>query len=153
MSELSLLRLAPAALLAGLAGTAVMTLGQALEQKLTGREDSRTPAKGVERATGVEPDTDRGEERLSTLTHWTYGTALGAGLLALREVDEPARAALFFGGVWGLALVLESFANPDQPATEWSAAALATDVGHHIVYAGAAAAVFALAERALSRQD
>lgn len=151
--EQSLLRDVPAALLAGLAGTAAITLSQMLEQKLSGREESRTPAKGAERATGVEPESDAAEARLSNVTHWAYGTGLGASLVALRRVDEPARSALFFAGVWGLALALESFANPEEPVTEWGAQALATDLGHHIVYAGAATLAFALLQRATARDD
>lgn len=151
--DVDLARDLPLALLAGLAGTAAMTLGQKVEQAFTQREDSRTPAKGVERATGVEPEDDASEARLSNATHWTYGTALGAGLLALRGLDEPARTGAFLAGVWGLALALESFANPDEPATEWSAQALATDFGHHLVYAGAATLGYGLLRRGAGRHD
>lgn len=130
-----------------------MTLGQLLEQKFTGREASRTPARGFERATGMEPEDDASEERLSYATHWAYGTSLGPGLLVLRQVDEPARTALFFAGVWSLALALESFANPDEPVTQWGARALAVDLGHHVIYAGATSLAFALLQRATGRDD
>lgn len=144
------LRSVASALAAGLAGTATMTLAQMIEQSVTGREDSQLPAKGVERATGVEPATGQGEKQLSTATHWLFGTSLGTGLLLVKGLDEPARTAAFFVGAWSLGMALSSFANPDEPVTEWTAAQFATDGLHHLVYATAATLAFRGIESALA---
>lgn len=125
----------PVALLAGMAATAAMTLGQMIEQRFTDREESRTPAQGIERATGVEPATDEGESQLNNAAHWLYGTAVGLTLLSAQNLSEPARTASLFAGIWGLGVAMESFANPDAPVTQWTARQIGIDGLHHLVYA------------------
>jgi len=133
------LTVVPTGLLAGLAGTAVMTAGQTVEMRLTGREASTDPAKAVENLTGEEPRDAQGEQALSTAAHFAYGTVLGLTLGLLRDVKEPARTGAFFVGAWGLGVLIETWLHPDQPPPKWNAQQLATDIGHHLVYAVTAA--------------
>lgn len=65
-------------LFAGLAGTAVMTVSSTLEANLSGRGPSSTPADAISAALRVRPEGETGEQRLSTVAHWGYGTAWGA---------------------------------------------------------------------------
>jgi len=145
MAETALLSF-PKGLVAGLAGTAVMTAGQKIEMRLTGREGSADPAKAVADLTGEQPENDRQEQSLATAVHFAYGTALGAGLGLLKAVKEPARTAAFFAAAWGMGALVETWLHPDRPPTRWTAQQLATDIGHHLVYAVATG----LAYRALS---
>jgi hypothetical protein len=137
-------------LLAGLAGTIVMTLGQKLEMRLTGREGSDDPAEAVEDLTGEKVEDQRQKQALTNAVHFAYGTALGTTLAALDGVKEPARTALFFAGAWGLGALIETWLHPDQPVTQWDAQQLATDIGHHIVYAAAASFAYGKTEEMLT---
>ncbi|WP_420137516.1 PEP-CTERM sorting domain-containing protein [Sphingomonas sp.] len=130
-------------LIAGLAGTAAMSLSQAIEMRLTKRAPSATPAKAVEAATGVDVPGDKDEARLSTAAHVAFGTGLGLGLAAIEKVPEPSRVALFFLGSWGTGTALITGLGVSKPPTEWDRTELATDLVHHAVYAGSAALAFA----------
>lgn len=65
-------------LLAGLAGTAAMTLTQLMEMKLTGRAPSATPAEAAGKVLGVQPRGPREKVRFANIVHWAYGTTWGA---------------------------------------------------------------------------
>ncbi len=63
--------------LAGLAGTAVMTAFQRLvEMPVTGRSDSFAPAAVAERLLRVRPRTQQGRSRLNAATHVGFGAGL-----------------------------------------------------------------------------
>jgi hypothetical protein len=126
------------ALAAGFAGTAAMTLSQAIEQRLTGQRRPRTAASVAENATGVDTETQEGRDTLSSSLHWLYGTGLGAALVPLDGVSEPARSLTFLGGVYGAGLAWESLADkPDAPSRR-DYASMGSDFVHHLVYAGTA---------------
>jgi hypothetical protein len=129
-------------LLAGLAGTAAMSLSQAVEMRLTKRAPSPTPAKAVEALTGVEAPKEATEARLSTAAHIAFGTSLGLGLAAMAKVPEPARGALFLAGSWSAGTALITGLGVSDPPTKWGSRQLATDIGHHAVYAASAALAF-----------
>lgn len=126
------------ALAAGFAGTAAMTLSQALEQRLRGSRRPRTAASVAENATGMEAETQEGRDTLSSTLHWLYGTGLGAALVPLEGVSEPYRSLSFLGGVYGAGLAWESVADkPDAPSRR-DATSMGTDFMHHLVYASTA---------------
>jgi hypothetical protein len=86
------------ALAAGAAGTAAMTLSQALEQRLLNKRRPKTAASVAENVTGLEADTEEGRAETSSTLHWLYGTGLGAALgsagrgeRALPFADVPRR--------------------------------------------------------------
>jgi hypothetical protein len=134
-------------LAAGLVGTLVMTLGQKAEMTLTRRPPSTVPAEAVEEVSGVELETKADERRASTPIHFAYGTALGGALAALDEVPEPARTAVFFALAWGGGAALLTTLGLAKPPTQQKPAEVATDLGHHLVYALAAGAAYAALTR------
>lgn len=131
-------------LLAGLAGTAVMTVSSTLEAKLSGRGASSTPADAVQAALGVEPTSDTAAQRLNTLAHWGYGTGWGAvrGLLAAAGAHGPVACLAHFGAVWGAEQVVLPSLGVASPTWQYGAKATATDVLHHLVYAFATSAAY-----------
>jgi hypothetical protein len=139
-------------LASGLAATVVMTLGQKLEMALTRRPPSTTPARAVEKVAGVDLDSAEDEKRASTPIHYAYGTALGGTLALLDEVPEPLRTAVFFGLAYGGGAALLSGLDLAPPPTRQKPAEVATDVGHHLVYAVTAGAAYALFTRLAERR-
>jgi hypothetical protein len=135
--------LAALGLCAGLIGTLAMTASQKAEIALTGRKPSRTPAQAVETLSGTKPQTDGGEQQLSSAAHLAFGTTLGLGLAALAEVPEPGRGALFLAGAWATGTAITTELGLADPPTRRDARELATDLGHHVVYAVTAALAFA----------
>jgi hypothetical protein len=135
--------LAGIGLAAGLVGSVVMLLSQKAEMSVTGREPSDTPARAMETIARVDPpEDDKVQQDLSTIGHFAFGTGLGLGLAALARVPEPARGLAFFTGVWTLGNGVLTALGLSDPPTKWKPQQLAVDVGHHAVYAAAAAAAF-----------
>lgn len=126
-------------LLAGLVGTAAMTLSSGVEARLSGRGASTTPAQAVERLSGIHPHDEQGRQRLNTAAHWGYGTALGVerGLLALAGLYGPAATAAHFALVWGASQGMLPALDVSPPTWRFGARATAVDVLHHAVYATA----------------
>jgi hypothetical protein len=143
-------QLAGIGLVAGLVGTLAMSLSQKAEIALTRRPPSKTPAEAIETLTGTEIEDERAEQQLSTAGHLAFGTGLGLGLAALERVPEPARGLAFFAGAWSAGTALITGLGLSDPPTRWDAKKLATDLGHHAVYAAASAAAF-LGLRRLAR--
>ncbi|WP_205702948.1 hypothetical protein [Botryobacter ruber] len=153
-------------LLAGLAGTAAITISQMIEMYFTKREPSPAPAKVAGQVLGVAPSNKtetaelRGEpvepgktnrqvkeehtERFANLMHWQYGTSwgIGRGLLSAVGVTGWPATAIHFGSIWTTAMVMLPAANASEPVTEWSPKQIAVDALHHGVYALAAGLVF-----------
>ena len=139
-------------LVAGLAGTIVMTLGQKIEIALSGRPPSKVPAKAVEEVSGVALATAKDEERASTPVHFGDGTALGATLAAGDRLHPAVRTAAFFGFAWTAGAAITTGLGLSKPPHEQDARSLLTDVGHHIVYAVTAGSAYALLRRAAARR-
>ncbi|WP_276496453.1 hypothetical protein [Pontibacter litorisediminis] len=153
-------------ILAGLAGTAAITISQMIEMQITKREGSKAPTKVAGQVLGVTPsnkeeseelsgepeDTDKTNkevkeehaERFSQIMHWQYGTSWGVarGLLSLAGVKGWPATATHFGAIWSTALVMLPAANASEPITEWSPKQIALDVLHHSVYAIAAGLLY-----------
>lgn len=124
-------------LFAGAAGTAAMTISSTVEMKMRGRKPSDAPAEAAAKVLGVSPVGEDEKKRFSNIVHWAYGTSWGAvrgitGAVGLKGV--PA-GVLFFGAVWGNALVMLPTLEVAPPPAEWGRGELAIDAGHHAVYA------------------
>jgi hypothetical protein len=65
------------------------------------------------------------------------------GLLGTRLPPAAASAALL-AVVWGSELMMLPALGVSPPVTEWGASEVAIDAGHHVVYAGATGAAYAL---------
>jgi hypothetical protein len=136
--------------LAGIAGTAAMTVSSTLEAKLRGRPFSTAPAKAATRALGIETfDDGEAYARFSNLVHWGYGTGWGVARGFLRAVGLGPRfsTGAHFAALWGSALYSLPKYEVAPPVTEWEAEDVAIDVFHHLVYVTAAALAFELLDR------
>ncbi|HEY3874867.1 MAG TPA: hypothetical protein VGM92_05290 [Candidatus Kapabacteria bacterium] len=133
-------------LIAGLAGTAAITLSTMIEAKLRGRPDSKTPSKVGGKVMGVQPRDPSGGKRFNQIVHWQYGTMWGLFLAVADELGlrgAPASAA-HFSALWSTELVMLPAANAAEPITEWGAEEIAIDAMHHAIYAATAGMVYDL---------
>lgn len=136
-------------LAAGLAGTAVMTLAQRAQMAASGSEGSDTPVRAVEKVFGIQFADDASRERSSQLTHWAYGTSLGAvvGLLGAAGLGNAAATGAHFAVAWGGSTVGLPALGVAPPTTEWSPRQMVTDAGFHSLYALTSGAVYAWLDR------
>jgi hypothetical protein len=124
-------------LVAGLVGTAVMTVAQMIEMKLTGRKASDTPYKAVSKVFGIEAKSDKDKKKLSNIIHWTYGTSWGVprGMLAELNATGTAGTGVHFAAVWGTELIMLPSMGISEPITKWKPKAIGQDVLFHAIYA------------------
>ena len=137
-------------LVAGLAGTAVMTVSSTLEARLRGRAPSTAPARATAKVLGIkEFDSDLASARFNDLSHWGYGTGWGVvrGLLAAAGLS-PKMATLAHGAaVYGAEQVTLPALDIAPPAIFWAKREIAIDAFHHAVYAAATGLAYQLIER------
>lgn len=124
---------------AGLLGTAAMTLSSTIEMKLRGRTASKTPAEAICRTLGLETISDEAQQRLNNLVHWGYGTTLGAarGLLGATGLNGLPATVIFFGLVWATEHTMLPKVGAAPSITEQPPEEVAIDAWHHFVYAQA----------------
>jgi hypothetical protein len=139
-----------AGFLAGLAGTAAMTVSSMAEMKLRDRKPSTAPQDAASKLLKLEPRNSDELNRLGQVVHWQYGTSQGAirGLMSAAALREPLASILFFAAVWGVDLAVVPELTDNKPASEWGAEELAIDALHHLVFVG----VTALALRTLLKK-
>ena len=135
--------------LAGAAGTAVMTGSQLGYYKAMDVQPSDTPAQVGKRV--IEGVLHRGpvpEDKMETLNnamHWAYGTSWGVlyGLAAGTSKPRALRGGLLFGAVvWGASLIHLPAMKLSPPIWESDPKSLAPDVGFHVVYGVAVATAY-----------
>jgi uncharacterized membrane protein YagU involved in acid resistance len=131
---------------AGLVGTAAMTVSSTVEAKLRRRPFSTAPAKAAQKVLGIESfASPQAEARFSNVVHWSYGTGWGVARGILGMVLPPKAAGLaHFGAVWGGAVVMLPTLGVAPPVWKWRRDEVAIDVLHHIVYVTATAAAYEL---------
>lgn len=131
-------------LVAGLVGTAAMTISSTIEMRFTGRGSSDAPAKAAGKVLGVQPRNPEGRERFSQAVHWGYGTSWGAarGLLQEAGLRGATAGSAHFLMVWGAAQAMLPSLDVAQPVTKWSPEELISDLLHHAVYAAATSAAY-----------
>ena len=131
-------------LLAGLAGTAVMTLSETAEMRLTGREGSTVPGRVGAKLFDVRPTGDAAMARLNTRVHWGHGVLMGAarGALSLAGLAGLPATAAHFALVWGGDAALYALLRVAPAPWRWGARELVTDLCHKGVYAAATGAAF-----------
>ncbi len=136
-------------LVAGLIGTAAMTVSSTLEMKINERDASTAPADAAATALGVHP-TDEGEARFNSLSHWGYGTAWGGarGLLGLLPIPAAVASALHLGAVWGAEQAVLPALEVGAPVWKYGGKAVVTDSLHHTVYAAATGLAYEWLRRA-----
>ena len=132
-------------LVAGLAGTAAMTLSSTLEARLRGRAFSTAPARATAKVLGIrEFDSDLAQARWNDLSHWGYGTGWGVlrGLLGATPLSPRAATLAHGAAIYGAAQVTLPALEIAPPSIFWGAQEIAIDALHHAVYATATGAAF-----------
>ncbi|CAM3808259.1 hypothetical protein MUGA111182_11045 [Mucilaginibacter galii] len=131
-------------LLAGLAGTAAITLSQMIEMKITKREPSDAPVKVASQVTGAAPADDSQKEKLNNEIHYAYGTSWGIvrGLLGFAGLKGIPATLVHFGAIWATELVMLPKYDAAPPVNEQEPKSVAIDALHHAVYAVAAGLVY-----------
>ncbi|MDX5435908.1 MAG: hypothetical protein LPK03_01865 [Pontibacter sp.] len=122
---------------AGLVGTAVMTIAQMIEMQLEDRDSSDTPYKAAKKVFGVKAEDEDAKENINNLMHFAYGTAWGIprALLAEFGIGGVAGTATHFGAVWGTELTVMPSLDLMEPVTEWKPKAISEDMLFHSIYA------------------
>jgi hypothetical protein len=131
-------------LMAGLAGTIVMTICQRIDMKITGRKGSTTPAKAVREALDIKPVSESESKQLSTQVHWVYGTSLGLvrSLVHLFGVKAWTATSVHFAAVWATELIMLPALRVAPPVTKESPQTIAKDAFYHGIYALGTGLVF-----------
>jgi hypothetical protein len=126
-----------------------MTVSSTLEMKIRGRPPSSAPADAAAKVLGVEPKGEKEQARFSNLVHWGYGTAWGAarGLIDAAGPEGTRAAAAHFVAVWGSEQVMLPALDVAPPFWKWGVKEVGIDALHHLVYAGATSAAYALLDR------
>lgn len=135
--------------LAGLAGTAVMTLAQHLEMSVTGRPPSTVPGQVAARL--LSRSESGAVADLNIPMHWAHGAAMGCLRGSLTELGRRgfAGSAAFFALMWtGDAMLYKTLGIADWP-WRWTPAELALDIGHKALYTLATSATY----EAIARSD
>jgi hypothetical protein len=133
-------------LLAGLVGTAAITVSQVMEMELSGREPSTTPAEAVEKVLGIKAIDDDHKAKLAQLVHWGYGTSWGLFRSALEVLGLQGFGAsvIHWLAIWGAALVMLPGLEVAPPAREWPVKMHVTGGVGHLIYAEAAGLIYDL---------
>jgi hypothetical protein len=137
-------------LVAGLAGTAAMTISSSVEARLRHRAASSAPARATAKVLGIKEFEDGvAAARFNDLAHWGYGTGWGIvrGVLAAAGLSPRAATAAHGAAVWGSAAVSLPALDIAPPFVFWGRKELAIDLWHHAVYAGATGLAYRLLDR------
>lgn len=133
--------------MAGLAGTAVMTVSSTLEAKLRGRKPSFAPARATAKVLGIASfEDDLAAARFNDLSHWGYGTSWGVirGLLGATGMSARTATAVHGAAIWGSAQVMLPALEVAPPVVFWPPEEIAVDILHHTVYAFATGLAYEL---------
>ena len=125
-------------LVAGVAGTAAMTVSSTVEAKLRGRPFSTAPADAAAKVLGIrEFATEGAHGRFSNLVHWGYGTGWGIprALLGMNGRSPAAATATHLAALWSSEQVMLPALSVAPPITFWGRDEIAIDGFHHAVYA------------------
>ena len=124
-------------MVAGTGGVAAMTLGEKLEQRLTGRPDSYMPAHTLERVLGARQRPDRQRWGMNLAMHFGQAILLGAwrGLMAEGGLRGPRASATFTVIRLANDQTLENITGQGAPPWTWPRDELVIDVLHKAVYA------------------
>ena len=134
-------------LVAGVAGTAAMTVSSSLEARIRHRAASSAPARATAKVLGIkEFEDDIAAARFNDLSHWGYGTMWGVvrGLLAASGLSPKAATAAHGAAVWGSAAVTLPALEVAPPFVFWGRKEVAIDLWHHAVYATATGIAYKL---------
>ena len=137
-----ILRAAGRGAVAGLAGAAIMTVGEKLEQSLTGRPDSYVPGRTLASLAGLPSP---GEDRLgrNLAMHYSTGMLLGVlrGVMAAANLRGPYASLMHTPVRLSTDQTLENLTGVGAPPWTWPRDELLIDVAHKGVYSLATGAI------------
>lgn len=127
----------PAGLLGGAIGTAVMTLGEKLEQRVTGRPDSYVPGRVGERLFKLRRKPAEQRKVLNEGMHWATGISVGVlrGIMSAAGLRGPWASGLHTVIRLTADETMHGAAGVSTPPWTWPKREIAVDVGHKAVYA------------------
>ncbi len=130
-------RSAAVGVVAGVAGVAVMTLAEKLEQRITGRPDSYVPARTLERLLGLAHARGGRAWRRNLAMHVGQGSLLGAlrGVMAGAGLRGPWSSLLFYAVRLTNDQTFENATGVGAPPWTWPRDELVVDLAHKAVYA------------------
>jgi hypothetical protein len=139
----TLLRAALAGAASGLAGVAVMTAGEQVEQALTKRPDSFVPARALRALTGRRSSEARQSAGWNHAMHWGTGALLGSlrGVWSVVGMRGASATAMFAVVRLAFDQTVENATGVGAPPTTWPRREVAVDVLHKAVYAVATSLV------------
>ena len=149
---------------AGVAGTGVMTAYQLAVAKLRGQPlgtpvphrwaDAPAPAQVAKKAADALGQGNRFTREdvplLTNAMHWLYGVSWGAlyGIVAGERGVDPVAGGMAFGtGVWGSAYAELVPLGIYEPPWRYPVKELAIDLSYHLVYGVAVAGAYAALDR------
>jgi hypothetical protein len=138
-------------LVSGTAGGIVMTLGEKVEQQLTGRPDSHVPARVLERLTGAAERPRRQPVPVNWAMHFGQAAVLGVlrSVMAHAGPRGPVASGMFTVVRLTNDQILENATGVGAPPPTWPRPELVVDLLHKAVYGFTTGAVAdALAARA-----
>jgi len=140
-------------LIAGIAGTGLMSAYQTAVLKARGSEPSSTPAAVGERVIGGvlrRPVPERWKGALNNAVHFLYGASWGPayGIVHASKGGGTIRGGIGFGtAVWSASLVELPLMKIAPPVWEYPPGEAALDLSYHLVYGLGVASAFAALER------
>jgi hypothetical protein len=120
-----------------------MTLGEKLEQRVTGRPNSHVPARVLERLAGTAEQPRRQPLPVNWAMHFGQGALIGVlrSVMANVGLRGPAASAMFTVVRLTNDQILENATGVGAPPPTWPRPELAVDLLHKAVYAFATGVV------------
>ena len=136
-------RVAWQGLVSGTVGSIVMTLGEKVEQRLTGRPDSHVPARVLERLTGAAEQPGRQPAPVNWAMHVGQAALLGVlrSVMAQAGLRGPVASAMFTVVRLTNDQILENATGVGEQPPTWPRPELMVDLLHKAVYGFATGAV------------
>src|SRR5918997_1998434 len=130
-------------LVSGAIGAVVMTVGEKVEQRLTGRPDSHVPARVLERLTGAAERPRRQPVPVNWAMHFGQAALVGVvrSLMAQAGLRGPVASAMFTVVRLTNDQILENATGVGAPPSTWPRPELVVDLLHKGVYGFATGAV------------
>jgi hypothetical protein len=128
---------------AGAAGVAAMTVAERLEQRLTGRPDSRVPGAAASRLFRLSPTDEPGLQQRMWAMHLGMAVGVGAvrGLMAFAGLRGPWASSMFTVVRLTADQIVENWTGVGAPPWTWPRDELVVDIGGKAVYAFVTGAV------------
>ncbi len=124
-------------MVAGAVGAVAMTVGEKLEQRITGRPSSMVPARTLARVTGLSEKSGEQSVPLNWAMHYGQAVALGPlrSLMAHVGLRGPVSSTKFAVVRLTNDQILENATGVGAPPQTWPRGELAVDLLHKVVYA------------------